>query len=210
MTRNPASRHSVGQLIAQLLILALARIALAGQVDHADKLIEAHEYRLQAEHVLNSQCSLPKAEDWAKRALNTARSYRTTDQRLREDAGEFISQVTILLADVREREKLEEQLLKKTQTFISQGRLQSATALLRQSSPPNCDTRFATMRSEIARRHDIAKRTVAEGDAILPRAPRQAIRLYRVATRSDSEFPGLSERIRYAREVGRMRGIVWR
>jgi hypothetical protein len=187
---------------------------IAEQRDHSDKLIEAHGYRVQAERELSANCSLQKAEDWVKRSLETARSYRTPDQMMREDAGVFISGAEILLVQIHERQQSTNQTFQKVQALVARARLQSAIALLRQKNPPTCDPRLERITSEIENADTIARKTIADADAIVERSPKRAITLYYDAARSDSEFPGLAAKIQNAREmearnkVGRSSGMA--
>jgi hypothetical protein len=183
------------------LILAL-NAPMVAQDTRPDPLIEAAIYVTR----LKQDFGCESGEYWGKKALATARGFRSASQTDRDTAGAFIAETTMLLEESRRRRKfLDGESLQITK-LLQAGKVESARARISADNPPSCDGRFEQLLADVNARADQATKCEADGEEMLSRDRKAAKRLFEQAKHLDIELPGINQRIANVRAS---RGHRW-
>ena len=87
------------------------------------------------------------------------------------------------------------------QELIKKGELESAEGRIEKADPKSCYAGFSGIKGDIADRKAKAAVRIQEGDAVVARKPKQAIKIYVSARRIDSEYPTLGQKIDNAQQA---------
>jgi hypothetical protein len=192
--------HSlITPLIAAFLAAMICDQSVAAQTGGGDKLIEAATYLAQADK--EEGCSLEKARDWTKRALSTAKSYRSTSRTDKDTAGNLIAKCNLRLAALDQHEKSLQNSERVIRKAVKQKRLESAQAEFDNAKPPTCDANFNKLKDEIKAGRDSAAQTVSQADSVVESNPKHALSLYTDALKIDADFPDIRDKMQHASQV---------
>lgn len=194
---------TLGQLLAVLLSMLICEQSFAQQPipkgQQADKKIEAAGYLVQADREL--ECNPEESRVWAKKALDTSASARETDPAMIDTLGDLKSQSNIKIAEATKRASLLNETARQARGLIKQAKLETAQGSLQQADPKGCYSSFNSVRSEIDEHKSKAEALVKQGDAVVERKPKEAIRFYASARQVNGEYSGIDQKTSYAQGV---------
>jgi hypothetical protein len=135
----------------------------------------------------------------ARKALGTARHFRSASQTERDTAGAFVGEVQLLLNETRQRRKFLENESTEAAKLLSVNRLETARRRIVEANAPTCDHALQTQRDEIDARSTRARIRAAEATRMLQRDPKAALKLFEQVRNMNAEFPGIDFQIAEAK-----------
>lgn len=164
-------------------------------------LIEASLYASQARKSFG--CKV--ASTWAKKAIHSARRFRSHRQSERDTAAALIESGNVFLQRNQRRQNYLKHEAGVVSRLIRQRRVESALAVIQQANPPRCDAKVDSMRAKAKRQAGEARELESRGRRVSARAPGAALRLFQRAQQLDVELPNLDAEIVSARAAVRAR-----
>ncbi len=182
------------RLLSLVLIMVVSAEVLA-QDTRPDLLVEAAGYAAQARQGIGCE----SGEALARKALATARRFRSPSQAERDTAGAFIAETAMLLEESRQRRKFLDEESLEISKLLQAGKVESALARVAADGPPACDCRFKQIAAAVSDHAAQAREFQARGEELAGRDPKAAQRLLEQARNLDSELPGVDRQIAAAR-----------
>jgi len=142
--------HSVGGTLGRSLWLFLitAGVILAQVPRGPDSLVLASAQAAHAQ-ALFERCSYREAEQWLRRALDSARRFRSSDAVERDTAGSLVARLEIRLAETDKRRRQLDREAAEISRLVSNGWHEIARRRLTQLGPPACDAQFQQLQERL-------------------------------------------------------------
>lgn len=198
------SRCLVTRILASLLAVLFPLQALPQSMNKPDALVEAAIYETRAREM--QPCNPEEAERWCRKALETARRFRSADQAERDMAGAFIGRTEMLLSQIRLRRELAREVGQALNKLMEDDKLQSAQRMLLQNSDLVCRQEIRSAQSTVQTRQQEVRTLIDHGDRMIQVNPSRAIKLYQQAQKIDREHPLTAEKIHEAKQLKKAHG----
>jgi hypothetical protein len=174
-----------------VVLILVVNAQMVAQGTRPDPLVEAAVYASRAQQSIGCE----SGETLAKKALATARRFRSLSQTERDTSGAFIAQTAMLVGESQQRRKfLDGESLEITK-LLQAGKVESARARITADNPPSCDGRFEQFMAIVNARATQARILQANGEEMVGRDPKAAQRLFEQAKNLNAELPGIDQRI---------------
>jgi hypothetical protein len=182
------------------LWLSLALTNANAQVG-PDGLAEAARLAAHAQ-TLEDECRYRESSEWLSKAIDRLKEFRSTDVSQTRAAGSLLAQLEIRRREVKQQPEFFARQEQQVTRLLAAARVETADRALRATVAPACDSRFAHLADEIARRQAAARNLVREGEASVRRYDKKAATsTFQRAASLDAEVPGLAEGFQKARNL---------
>lgn len=187
--------------MALWLSLALPVSPLATAQVGPDELAEAARLAAHAQS-LEDQCRYGESSEWLAQAVDRLKRFRSTDVSQTRAAGSLLAQLEIRRREVKQVPAFLDRQEQQVSRLLTAARAESAGQMLRETAAPACDSRFARLEEEVARRQAAARNLVRQGEESVRRYDKKdAISSFQRAAVTNAEAAGINEGLRAARAI---------
>jgi len=187
--------------MALWLSLALPVSPLATAQAGPDELAEAARLAAHAQ-ALEDQCRYRESSEWLAQAVDRLKRFRSTDVSQARAAGSLLAQLEIRRRDVKQGPAFWDRQEQQITRLLTAARADSAGRMLRETAGPACDSRFARLEEEVARRQAAARNLVRQGEESVRRYDKKnAISFFQRAAATNAEAAGITEGLQAARAI---------
>jgi hypothetical protein len=187
------------RLVVVTLVVFFTTQVVADDMKPPNLLVEAAILLNKA----REEMGCPAGEADGKKALSTARRFRSASQVDRDTAGALLADIEIFLGETRRRRKFLEGESMEVTKLLASGRVEATRDRIAQANPPKCDDQLNHLRDEADARSTQARVRVALAERTLGSDPKAALKLLRDARTIDPDFPDIDELIARARAAAR-------
>jgi hypothetical protein len=163
-----------------------------------DELAEAARLAAHAQ-ALEDQCRYRESSEWLAQAVDRLRRFRSNDISQARAAGSLLAQLEIRRRDVKQWPAFLDQQEQQVTRLLTAARAESAGRVLRETAAPSCDSRFARLEEEVARRQAAARNLIRQGEESVRRYDKKdAVSFFQRAAAINAEATGITEGLQTA------------
>lgn len=189
------------RITAFWLSLALPVAPIATAQAGPDELAEAARLAAHAQ-ALEDQCNYRESSEWLAQAIDRLNRFRSNDGSQARAAGSLLAQLEIRRREVKQRPAFLDRQEQQVTRLLTAARVESADRMLRATEVPACDSRFALLEAEVARRQATAHNLIRQGEESVRRYDKKdAISFFQRAAATNAEAAGITEGLQAARAL---------
>jgi len=187
--------------MALWLSLALPVSPLATAQAGPDELAEAARLAAHAQ-ALEEQCRYRESFEWLAQAVDRLKHFQSTDVGQARAAGSLLAQLEIRRREVKQWPTFFDRQEQQVTRLLAAARAESADRMLRATQAPACNSRFALLEADVARRQAAARNLIRQGEESVRRYDKKdAISFFQRAAATNAEVAGITEGLQAARAL---------